>query len=253
MATWWQFPSMVHKFLKLANILKTHFFWPALSRGSAAATEHLSILRSLGNCKCVVDIGANRGQFSLVARRIFPGAEIHAFEPLYEPARIFRRVFSEDDLVTLYPFAIGPERMDAEIHVSIKDDSSSLLPIGESQSKLFPRTQEKEIRQISVFPLSDLMDADSIVAPALLKIDVQGYELEVLKGCAPLLDHFQYLYVECSFIELYKGQSLANEIIGFLNQHAFCLVGIYNMCYDRKGLAIQGDFLFAADEKTQPR
>ena len=79
---------------------------------------------------------------------------------------------------------------------------------------------------------------------ALLKIDVQGFEMEVLKGCNSMLDYFSWVYVECSFIELYEGQALANEVIDYLHTHGFKLAGIYNMSYDRSGIAIQADFLF---------
>jgi len=92
-----------------------------------------------------------------------------------------------------------------------------------------------------------VLDADAILPPALLKIDVQGYELEALRGCEPLLDRFRHVYVECSFMELYEGQGLASEVIGYLAVYGFRLVGVYNMGYDRKGHAIQGDFLFASE------
>ncbi|MGH9448085.1 MAG: FkbM family methyltransferase [Terriglobia bacterium] len=47
----------------------------------------------------------------------------------------------------------------------------------------------------------------------LFKLNVQGHELEALKACEDLLDRFAYVYVECSFMELYKGQALADEVI----------------------------------------
>jgi hypothetical protein len=45
-------------------------------------------------------------------------------------------------------------------------------------------------------------------------------------------------------VELYEGQALADEVIAYLQEHDFRLQGIYNMSYDTKGRAIQGDFLF---------
>lgn len=234
-------------------ILKDPFFQKALLKGAAAGVEHQRILESLENCRFVVDIGANRGQFSLVVRRIFPSAKIHAIEPLHEPGQIFKKVFLRDDLVEFHPCAIGRERADATIHVSFDDDSSSLLPISEAQVRLYPRTAEKEVRKVTIIPLRDLLDGNTILPPALLKIDVQGFELESLRGCEPLLDCFQYVYVECSFIELYEGQALASEIMAYLAKHGFSLVGVYNMGYDRAGYAIQGDFLFSIGERAHLR
>lgn len=80
--------------------------------------------------------------------------------------------------------------------------------------------------------------------PAFLKLDVQGFELEALRGCEDLLGHFSNVYAECSFVELYSGQALAHEIISWLRERGFSLSGVYNMGYDRNGRAVQGDFLF---------
>ena len=79
----------------------------------------------------------------------------------------------------------------------------------------------------------------------MLKIDVQGFELKCLQGCEDLLDRFQQVYVECSFVELYEGQALADEVIAWLRDRNFILQGVYNTFYDSKGAAVQGDFLFA--------
>ena len=233
----------IEKIKKLFNILKRPFFLRALSKGTAAGTEHISVLKHL-SCNYVVDIGANRGQFALVARYLFPGSCIHSFEPLTEPANVFEKVFSVDDNVHLHRCAVGPVKISMTIHVSERDDSSSLLPIGENQSKLFPHTGESETRTTDVFPLSDMIDANEITNDALLKIDVQGFELEVLKGCSTLIDSFKYVYVECSFVELYEGQAFASEVIAFLHKKNFVLSGVSNMCYDHLGKAIQADFLF---------
>jgi FkbM family methyltransferase len=192
----------------------------------------------------VVDIGANRGQFALVARRCFPDARIDSFEPLKEPADRFEAVFARDENVHLHRLAIGTNQGEAIIHVSGRDDSSSLLPITKAQTTLFPGTGERETRTIRVAPLMAVLEERDILSQALLKLDVQGYELQALQGCESLLHCFAYIYAECSFMELYEGQALADEVIAYLQEHDFRLQGIYNMSYDTKGRAIQGDFLF---------
>ncbi len=73
---------------------------------------------------------------------------------------------------------------------------------------------------------------------------MQGFELEALRGCESLFGCFRYVYCECSFVELYDGQALAHEVIDYLSQHGFKLAGVYNMTYDKQGIAIQADFLF---------
>ena len=212
--------------------------------GVAPGLEHVALLGRL-QPHGVVDIGANRGQFALATRHAVPGARIVSFEPLPGPAQRFRAVFAGDRHVTLHETAIGPRAGIAEMHVSVRDDSSSLLPIGVEQNRLFPGTAEAGTRKIRVGRLADFLPADEVVAPALLKLDVQGFELTALQGCEELLDRFDWVYAECSFIELYEGQALADEVIAWLRERGLRLVGVYNMARDRDGRAIQADFLFA--------
>lgn len=231
------------RLMKLNQIILDPFLFSALLKGAVAGVEHRLVLQGLG-CECVVDVGANRGQFALIARKVFPQASIHSFEPLEEPAKIFEKIFTNDARVTLYPYAIGREKTSSTIHVTKDDDSSSMLPITETQSTMFPGATEKETRQVTILPLSQALGATSIPPASLLKIDVQGFELEVLKGCEDILNRFLHLYIECSFIELYEGQALAHQIISWLEQRNFVLSGIHNMYYEKNGRAVQGDFLF---------
>ena len=236
---------MIAKGRKLTRILAEAGWRHVLLRQRVAAgVEHAGVLRQLGTVRTLVDIGANRGQFALAARHCFPAAKIYSFEPLAGPAGIFRRVFSVDARVILYESAIGPKAGQAEIHISARDDSSSLLPITEWQSALFPGTAEVACQAIQMTPLDAVLASKDIEEPALLKLDVQGFELQALQGCESLLEHFDWIYAECSFVELYKGQALADEVIAWLRERGFMLSGIYNMSNDSKGRAIQADFLF---------
>ncbi len=211
--------------------------------GAVAAVEHGPVLRSL-RCKTVVDIGANRGQFALVAHHCFPEAAIFSFEPLPGPAQIFRRVLGNESLVILQQRAIGPQSLNCEMHVSNRDDSSSLLPIGLLHAQIFPGTAECRQQLVRVEPLDSILSATDIRPCALLKIDVEGYEIEVLKGCGELLDLFAHVYLEASFVELNQGQPLADEVIEYLKCRGFQLRGVFNMSYDKCGYSVQADFLF---------
>ena len=232
---------------KLIRIIQNkHFLKILLRTGVAASVEHTQVLRNLkGNdFLSIVDIGANRGQFALIARSLFPKANIVSFEPLEEAAKTFRDIFSSDSKTILYENALGPVHKKMEIHISKQDDSSSLLPISGLQEDIYPGTAEIETRTVEVKTLDEVLSVDSIERPALLKLDVQGFEIDVLKGCESLLSSFEYIYVECSFVELYVGQSLAHEVISFLSANEFALTGIYNLSYSKQGFPIQGDFLF---------
>lgn len=228
---------------KLLKILSSRFLLSAFLKGAVAGVEHGRVLQNL-ECGCVVDIGANRGQFALIARQTFPLAKIHAFEPLEEPAQTFKRIFRDDPNVDFHPYAIGREAMTSTIHVTRDDDSSSLLPVTAMQSAMFPGAAERETRQVTVLPLAEALGEAHLPTGSLLKIDVQGFELEVLKGCEDLLDKFSHLYIECSFIELYERQALAHQVVTWLEQRSFALIGVYNLYYAKSGMALQGDFLF---------
>lgn len=236
---------MIHKITKAFRILSLGGKpVSAIWRYSVAASiEHTAVLRSL-DCQTMVDIGANRGQFSLAARHSFPDAKIIAFEPLPEPAALFRKVFANDDATVLHVAAIGPKPKQCEMHVSARDDSSSLLPISALQDEIFPGTGEVGTVDVRVAPLDAFIDEGDILAPAMLKLDVQGFELDALRGCESLLHKFNWIYCECSFVELYSGQKLAADVIEWLSGNGFRIKGMYNPAYDHEGLAIQADFLF---------
>ena len=140
--------------------------------------------------------------------------------------------------------AIGSDAGETNIHVAVADDSSSLLPISAIQESLFPGTGEIRTETIKMGRLADFVSVGDINIPAMLKLDVQGFELEALRGCEDLLECFAYVYAECSFVELYTGQPLADEVILWLRERNFHLRGVYKVFYDNKGQAIQGDFLF---------
>ncbi len=215
-----------------------------LSHRVAASVEHQAPLSGLA-CRAVIDIGANRGQFTLIARYLYPQAKIMAFEPLPGPAHIFRSVFAHDADIELHSCAIGSRAEQQVMHISARDDSSSLLPIGDEQSRIFPGTGEADTAVVDVKRLDEIVVEDEIIAPALLKLDVQGYELEALRGCEGVLHKFSWIYCECSFVVLYEGQALADTVIAWLRDHNFKLLGAYNMAYDEQGKSVQADLLFA--------
>lgn len=235
------------KLKKLGQIILDPFFISAFIKGAAASTEHRLILGNL-NFDFIVDVGANRGQFALISRKVFPQAKIYSFEPLEEPAQIFKKVFSNDHNVILRTCAVGREETNAIIHITRDDDSSSMLPITKAQSDMFPGSIERKTRQVTVYPLSKLLNPAFIPPASLLKIDVQGYELDVLQGCEDILQKFSHIYVECSFVELYTAQALAHQVIAWLGQRNFVFSSVHNLYYGKKGMAVQGDFLFSRME-----
>ncbi len=231
---------------KLARILPVRSWRRALMRFRvAAAVEHVGLLQRMPGLRTVVDIGANRGQFALAARHCHPQAQVISFEPLPAPAATYQALFADDPQTSLIDAALGPELGEALIHVSARDDCSSMLPITAALDSVFPGTAEVYTTAVWMTPLAERVAADAIEAPALLKIDVQGFELEALVGSEEVLHRFDWVYVECSFVELYAGQAFADDVIAWLRERGFALTGVYHMCYDAEGVAVQADFHFA--------
>jgi FkbM family methyltransferase len=241
---------MLTRARKLAQLLRTPLYRKALWKGVAAGVEHESVLRRL-DCKTVIDIGANRGQFALAVRQCIPQARIVAFEPLPEPARIFRSVFAGQSGIDLHEIAIGPTRGPCTMHISGREDSSSLLPITDLQAELHPGTGEVGLLQVRVERLSSTLSKGDLVSPSLLKIDVQGFELQCLEGCMELLPNFDYVYVECAFQEMYAGQAHASQLIRFLFDHGFELKEICHVFHDAGGRPVDADFLFSKGGEEQ--
>ena len=129
--------------------------------------------------------------------------------------------------------------------VSRWDVSSSLLPFAQAQHDNFILTEEASQEVVETATLEQCLDGQAIQDPALLKLDVQGYELIALQGCSALLDRFRYVYVEASFIELYVGQALVTEVIRFLLDRGFKLLCVANLSRGKSPRPIQADFLFS--------
>ena len=230
--------------LKKGLVLLRHpLFRHGLRHGVGASIEHCAALAPL-KLKTVIDIGANVGQFTLLIRALFPQAHIVAFEPLARPANKYRKLFAADKVVTFYQAAIAPTSEQRRMHVSRRDDSSSLLPISSRQVEFAPGTETVRMEKVDLAPLSHFISVNEIVRPALLKLDVQGFELEALKASETLLSQFDYIYVEVSFVPLYEGQVLAHELIDWLAERSFLIEGAGNPAYGNDKRIVQLDLLF---------
>ena len=130
------------------------------------------------------------------------------------------------------------------MHLSAREDSSSLLPVGERQVSTFPGTDEVGTTRAEVRTLDSVFVDRELEQPALLKIDVQGFELSVLRGAEQTLSSFDQILVEASFAELYEGQALFPDVSHHLEEHGFRLVSGSISTSDPSGRWLQGDFLY---------
>ena len=224
---------------KLSRVALRPALWGPLSNGVLASMEHAHVPFGR-DFATVLDVGTSRGQFAAFARSRWPGARIVGFEPLPGPAAAARRVLGEE--ITVHEVALGRAAGRATINVSGHDDSSSLLRIGR-QAEEFAGTDAVGQLEVEVRPLADYLDP-APPGPVLLKIDAQGYELEVLAGAGAALAGVDEVYCECSFLELYEGQPRAGEIISHLHGHGFALAGVFGVAHSLSGEQMQADLLF---------
>lgn len=216
--------------------------WKALRNGVAPSVEHRHILRTL-TPDCLIDVGANRGQFSLMARLIHQELRVEAFEPLHSEQLIFRKIFDKGSNVNLHPYALGEFDSEKTLNISGQPDSSSFLPIGELQTRLFPETMRVGGRRVPIVPLDEVPEVWRNAKRALMKLDVQGFELSVLRGARQALKHCAYVYAECSHKTLYEGQPLYEEVGDFLASEGFTARQRANEHWF-DGELVQADYLF---------
>lgn len=225
---------------KLGTILATPMYRRSLVKHRvAAATEHRTIQFTRG-VRTVIDVGAARGQFALFAIERWPGVVVHCFEPLSGPADALARHLG--DRVHLHRVALGDAAGKTTMHIAKRDDSSSLLA-QKQQAREFPGTEDVALAEVGLARLDDVLTGP-IVRPALLKLDVQGYEAAVLSGAGRVLSEIDEVLCECSFVELYEGQPLAAEVVAQLHMAGFALVQVGRTAYGTSGQPLQADFLF---------
>lgn len=185
-----------------------------LSLGHIDSLELIEIARFLG-IQSIYDIGANVGTWTLLAKAVIPQATVEAFEPLSKHHSGFQNSLRGVSGVTLHQIALGPENTTASLRVTNFSDASSLLPLADASRSQFG-LKETVFVPTTVRKLDDYQSEASIPKPDLIKLDVQGYELEVLKGATSCLRSTKAVIAEVSFEQYYHGQCSFDELVSFL-------------------------------------
>ncbi|MBI5771149.1 MAG: FkbM family methyltransferase [Verrucomicrobia bacterium] len=193
-----------------------------LSLGHIGSLELLELLRPAPPA-VIYDIGANVGTWTCLAKSLFPAAQVEAFEPLEQHhAEFARRTAAWPGTVRLHSPALGAMEHTAQMHVMDFSDASSLLALGSEGAREF-NIHEAGEKTVPVVPLDVLVARANLPPPDLLKLDVQGYELEVLRGATATLRHARAVLCEVSFREFYTGQAQFPDILAFLTAEGFAL------------------------------
>jgi len=179
------------------------------------------------NFETILDIGANVGQFSKEMLGIFPNAQIYAFEPVPDCYEKLKKISKKPNFHS-FPFALGNKHGETDINVSSYSPSSSLLKMSDLHKKIFPHTAGEHKETIQIRRLDDMASELNIKTPLLIKMDVQGYEKEVILGGQETFKKASVVFSEISFVSLYEGQPLADEIRRLLKELGFEYKGFLN-------------------------
>jgi FkbM family methyltransferase len=201
-----------------------------LKLGHIDSLELLEIISSdssLSSAPIIYDIGSNTGTWTLLAKSILPHAKIHAFEPLADHVLHFNKSCSMLTNIHLHQYCVGNENSSCTINISSFSDSSSLLAATSLEFEHFNIKKEKE-EQVEIKRLVDLIDSKALPVPDIIKLDIQGFELEALKGFDDWLNSVKYIICEVSFKEYYHGQAQFLDIANYLSDFKFQLFALGN-------------------------
>jgi FkbM family methyltransferase len=195
---------------------------------------------------CVLDVGANSGQYARSLRLNGYGGQIVSFEPLKRAFTRLQAAASGDPMWRCENYALGAVDGMATINVSANSVSSSLLPILDVGVAVEPDTRYVKTEDIAIKTLDGVFTqfvADD--AAVHLKIDVQGYEKRVLEGGRKSLQRIAMVQIEASLCSLYEGDSTIGEMLAWLEGVGFMPVSIEPGFYDETtGQQFQVDVLF---------
>ncbi len=240
---------LAQRSVKLGRVVRDPLYRRGLRHGVAASIEHEHVPFG-AEFSLVVDVGANRGQFALFAARRFPHARLICFEPLPGARAVLGQLLDARPRTEVHGVALADRSGTADLHVARRDDSSSLLAITAAQVTAYPGTEEVDRLAVHTARLDEMLARPGADEQALLKIDVQGGELQVLAGAEGVLSGFMEVLMECSFVELYAGQATVDTMVGHLRDHGFGLAAITGIGRDTENRPVQADLLFRRCDRT---
>jgi FkbM family methyltransferase len=207
------------------------------------------LIRAAG-ITCVVDIGANTGQYGRELRGAGYSGRLISFEPLSTAFQVLARRAARDKCWGCMRIALGSHDGTARLNVAANLVSSSILPMAQAHSDAAPdsrylRTEDVTLRSLDSLAPALFRPQDSI----WLKLDVQGFERAVFDGAEQLLGSVQAIEVELSLQTLYAGQMLYLPMIEFLQHRGFSLASVAPGFQDEgTGRLLQFDGVFLREQ-----
>jgi FkbM family methyltransferase len=226
--------------------LRSYIRWKPFS---ITAFTMLGALKQQGlDFGTVIDGGANAGQFARAVAEFYPRATIISFEALPDVAETLRRNLSDRPQVRVIQSALGRSDGALEFFPNEYSLASSALPVHANQRSSFPNVRQLDSIRVPMVCLDTSLADESLTPPVLLKLDLQGYELEALKGATRTLDRVTHVLFEVAFKPMYQGEPLFDEISDFLRAAGFRFLRPVDFLPDAHGEIVQMDALFTRVE-----
>lgn len=226
---------------------------PVLRRFDLEVRRYSNTLRAkrarlFASCRTdlVLDVGANTGQYGRQLRSTGFRGRIVSFEPLPDASAELERAINGDSLWEGRNLALGEKDGQVTMNVSGNSVSSSVLSMEQRAERAAPDSAYVDTCDVQMARLDSV--APSLLSPdgrIHLKLDVQGYEMQVLQGATLTLPRIASVEAEMSLVPLYEGQALLPELIDHLSSEGFQLVWVESGFVDRStGDMLQLDGLF---------
>jgi FkbM family methyltransferase len=212
------------------------------SIGVVSLGAGLALLRSNGFApNLVIDVGVNRGTWTLETHRVFPSAKFILVDA--DPT-------NADCLARLCESLPNCRHMIALLG-SDKRRSVRFFQMGTGSSVLSELTSAKRKEVALPMTTLDSVVGSEVEGPILLKLDVQGYELEVLRGGEKVLRNSEVAIIECSLIQYNDGAPLFADVVDFMKDHGFV---VYDFCGESRrevdGALFQTDVMFTSERSV---
>ena len=196
---------------------------------------------------CVLDVGANTGQFAQALRSADYARRIISFEPLSDAHRALTQAAAGDANWQIAPRSVVGDRAgETEIHVAGNSVSSSVLDMLDSHVAAAPESDYVGTEKVSMSTLDALLAEMQVEASrCFVKIDTQGYEAQVLDGAAATLRSAIGVQLEMSLVPLYDHQALYDELTERVRGLGFSVWAIWPALFDpASGRMVQADVTF---------
>lgn len=207
----------------------------------AAFNEFILWIREelrIGIASVIFDVGANHGDFSLAASVCFHDSDVWLFEPMPKlHPRLLERAARQRNRWHVQPIALGARPEILPLQIDEGDDAiGSFLGFEESYLQFNPKACASSKIDVRVETLDEFCKEHSIPHIDLLKIDVEGFEFDVLDGAVRMLERTEAIILELSLVRKGQGQSgPLVEMIRRLTAVGFHIVSLIPTRMERSG------------------